>query len=392
MSNHDIQHPSTIVILVNPDDVSGENSAQSQLSIRQRALDMLGLENDEGINFKFIKRTKGIFSIKNGFPEYIAALDLCPNLIIANQQCHYDAVLIELGIPYMVMGEYDSATIDTLKTTLKNHTWKKGSFQNAPPTIQDASTITILGEGRPRGKMDEGVVIAMSVLDMFTNPAPDFFFHPEHPISLHSNSEGSVIGNRSCDKIILNAPTLPLQIASNDTSLWEKALEYRPLSRLTSTIVSPWLIVSPYYKVYHEEYGNIFSAVFVLIQAIRQINPTAKIVYKAAPKFMDSPIDTMETIALKNGWSGVEYVDDDDEYCEALNLHIHLDTLDMNLVYCGEEISQRIYHHRQYFMENTFVDGSDCWKMFVESHGFGDDPDQEMNAEITLAPTFLYPL
>ncbi len=348
------------------------------------------------IDFQKVTRTPPSSSLRTGFQEYRIACELAPNLVVTDVACPWDTVLPASGLPFLALNEQlDEDSLKSLAESIGNTEWTHPMFSRgvAPEGFETTDIFTILADGVHRRPEDEGVVIAMNPMQMFSNPEPDYFLNHENLMRVPIFQEGStVLRNKWYDTLDMNAVNMPFRMEINDLDFWSKGIERRYMCRGALDLRGQSIIWSPFPQMVLD--GNRIGAPTIgVVSAIRLINPNAKIIYRwrNVAGFEIAATEMLEHMLLWDKY-GVEIDQvEADECVDPQPLIVHFQPYDLDLTHAGTYMGQWLLSHRSNATMQTAVKGSEHMMPFITAYGFLD-PDEVENAKtVTVAPSPLYP-
>ena len=350
------------------------------------------MPSERRIDFQKVTRTPPEASLRTGFQEYRIACELAPNLIVTDVARPWDTVLTAAGLPFFVIKE---ACLGAIPPSIEETEWTHPTFSRGvvPDKFDGAETFTILADGVHRRDEDEGVVIAMNPMQMFSDPEPDYFLNHENLLRVPIFQEGStVLRNRWYDTLDMNAVNMPFRMEINDIEFWSKGIERRYMCRGALDLRGQWVIWSPYPQMVLD--GNRIAAPTIgVVSAIRAINPDAKITYRwrNVAGFEVAATEMLEQMLLKDRY-GVEIDQvEDDECLYPQPLIVNFEPYDLDLTHAATYMAQWLLSHRANATMQTAVKGSEHMMPFITAYGFLDPEEVENAKRITVAPSPLYP-
>lgn len=395
------ENPLRVVLLLNNNaDGTGQPFVDTQERLRyehdlQTKLAEF-LTTKRRIDFQKVTRTPPSGSLRTGFQEYRIACELAPNLIVTDVACPWDRVLAASGLPFLALNEELGDEVKAaLGVSIGQTEWTHPSFSRgvAPDKFTDADTFTILADGVHRRVEDEGVVIAMNPMQMFSNPEPDYFINNENILRVPIFQVGStVIDNKWYDTLDMNAVNLPFRLEINDVDFWSKGIERRYMCRGALDLRGQWIIWSPFPQMIVDGH-RIAAPTIGVVSAIRQSRPDAKIIYRwrNVAGFEVAATEMLEHMLLKERY-GVEIaLVEMDECSDPQPLVVNFQPYDLDLTHAGTYMGQWLLSHRNNATMETAVKGSEHMLPFITAYGFLDPEEVENAKTLTVAPANLYP-
>lgn len=383
----------------------------------------LKVTDDAGSRIEFLKvaRTNPLRALRKGFQEYRIAMELCPDLIVTDISVPFDAILSYAGVPFYALNEQlDSNQLAAIRATLGKTEWTYPIFAGGvvPPLLQDAEEITVLGEGIHRTPEDSGVVVAMSVMQMFSEPEPDYYILEENLFRVPVYQDNAtVLANHWFDVIDTNSLSLPFRLdiepkeeivvpdeadeakvtcETRQIPYWNnaKGIEIRNTTRSNIGVRSSYVIWGPYPKIVDED-RRFASPVLSLVSAIKQVNPDCKIKYKyRSSNFELSPDEVIEHLILKDkAQVALEKVEEGEVGdIDPKPIAINFESYDLNLTFAASFLSQWLNRHRDAGLMDTYVAASEEMLEFLTAMGFPEYTEEvEVAERLMVSPVKLYP-
>lgn len=390
--------PARVVLLLNNNaDAAGQPfpDTPSRLAYEHELQSKLARVLPKGlrVDFQKVTRTPPEASFRTGFQEYRIACELAPNLIVTDMGRPWDAVFTAAGLPYLDLNGISETTEAAYTITDTEWTHPVFSRDVAPEALVDATTITILADGVHRTSEDEGVVIAMNPMQMFSNPQPDFFINNENILRVPIFQMGStVVNNKWYDTLDMNAVNLPFRLEFNDVDFWKKGIERRYMCRGALDLRGQWIIWSPFPQMIIDGH-RIAAPTIGVVSALKKVAPEAKIVYRwrNVAGFEVAAAEVLEHMLLQEKY-GVEIEQVEMDQCEDPHpIVVNFEPFDLDLTHAGTYMGQWLLSHRANATVDTAVKGSEHMLPFITAYGFMDPDELETSQTINIAPAALYP-